>query len=459
MNGAGNVNADAMDGPIKKTALLSINDAELGNMVPIDLERPPEDLLPIDGGLVATVEENRRITAADHWQDVRNIKLWVPEDINYKPGDIVTIYPKNFPEDVESLISLMGWDTYADKRIVFRASDSASWVKDDNLIPTIANMHVDPKTVTLRSLLLHNLDITAIPRRFFFEIMARFTTDPMQRERLLEFCNPAYTDEFFDYTTRPRRSMLEVLQDFPSVKLPWQWAPYVFPVLRGRQFSISSGGELRYGDDSGTNIELTVALVKYRTVLKKIRQGVCSRYLDTLPVGTQINVMISDGTFGFTSEKAKRPVLMIAPGTGVAPMRSLLWERLHYKDSEVLKVPGMALLIFGGRNRDKDFLYRDEYHDLDVTVKCAWSRDQKEKVYVQDVVRQNAELVTSMLLMNEGTVFVCGSSGKMPLAVRQALVDAFVMARRMTNSGYGTKEAEGELAELEREKRYIQETW
>ena len=98
-----------------------------------------------------------------------------------------------------------------------------------------------PKS-TLRDLLTVNLDITAIPQRSVLEILAHYTDDPTHKERLLEFSNPAYTDEFFDYATRPRRGILEVLQDFQSVKLPFNIVTTVFPVIRGRQYSIASGG-------------------------------------------------------------------------------------------------------------------------------------------------------------------------------------------------------------------------
>jgi sulfite reductase alpha subunit-like flavoprotein len=430
-----------------------------------DIILPPADRLPIPDTTPATVISNNRLTADDHWQDVRYIKLWIKDLVKYQPGDIITIYPKNFPEDVEGLIQLMGWTDVADKPLVFRTTATSN-LKETS-IPPIANLY-PVRNPTLRSLLIHNLDITAIPRRFFFEIISKFTENLMHRERLLDFTNPAFTDEFFDYTSRPRRSMLEVLHDFPSVRIPWKFVPYIFPVLRGRQFSIASGGYNKHSMDNCTEVEICVAIVKYQTVLKKVRQGVCSRYLSSLACGTIINVSFHIGNFRYDSDDAQKPVLMIAPGTGIAPMRSLSWERSMFADlwgrhSDPQKglITGKAVLIFGGRNFDKDYLFRDEWESLglDVQVLTAFSRDQKEKRYVQDVIRENAMLVYDMLVKQGAKVYICGSSGKMPMAVRQALLDAFVERGRAEDWKFTEKMAEEILVGIEKEGRYVQDTW
>lgn len=153
---------------------------------------------------------------------------------------------------------------------------------------------------------------------------------------------------------------------------------------------------------------------------------------------------------------------MIAPGTGVAPMRSLIWERAMWRaQSKGPALPGEAVLIFGGRNSKKDFLYHQDWQnrELDVKVFTAWSRDQKEKIYVQDVIRKESEMIWRLLVRDGGSVFVCGSSGKMPTGVRAAIVDAFVMASKKVDGEYSKEVAEEELGRIEKEGRYVQETW
>ncbi|KAI9793689.1 MAG: NAPDH-dependent diflavin reductase [Peltula sp. TS41687] len=439
-------------------------------------DTPPNDLLPIPGSITVNLDENDRVTAMHHWQDVRRITFSTSTSVDYEPGDVLTIFPKNFPQDVEDLISIMDWGHVADIPLRCVRTRTATGQQHDDPSP-IPHLLPVPQ-LTLRNLLLHYLDITAIPRRSFFSFIAHFTDDPVHKERLLEFTRPQYLDELYDYTTRPRRSILEVLHDFRSVKIPWSWVGSVIPVLKGRQFSIASGGSLkRTSIEPGGlgRFELLVAIVKYRTVIKKVRQGVCSRYLSSLPKGTKLNVLLRKGGLNTAKTEARRPVIMVAPGTGVAPMRSLVYERLswkeeeegHHQDSKNIhtnglgpSVPGIGdnVLFFGCRNKESDFFFREEWEELKsrlgLQVYTAFSRDQKKKVYVQDVIREQAEVVYRLLHDRSGIVYICGSSGKMPQAVREALIEVF-----QSQGAVEREDAEKQLLAMEKEGRYKQETW
>jgi sulfite reductase alpha subunit-like flavoprotein len=445
------------EGKLSTTAIMQLKEAYGGGINTNDfIYPPPPDLLPIEDAFEVKLVENTRVTPDSHWQDVRQLTFIMDDDITYDPGDTMTIYPKNFPEDVQALIDLMDWNADADKPLTFSPTHPDFYLAK-NFMVSVPNLNPLPKT-TLRQLLAHNLDITAIPKRSFFEIIAHYTSDPIHKERLLEFTNPTFTDEFYDYTTRPRRSILEVRHDFPSVKLPWKWAPSLFPVIRGRKFSISSAGVIKQwnGKERMMRLQLLVAIVRYRTVLKKVRQGLCSRYLASLPPGTILNVTFGNSSFGsFSKTNPQLPIIMIAPGTGVAPMRSLIWERaaLAMENPEAV---GEAVLFFGSRNKNADYFYRKEWEQersLKVQVFTAFSRDQKEKVYVQDNIREQGVLVRRLLKAG-AVVYVCGSSGKMPLAVREALLDVMAVGAER-----GRESAEEGLAFMERMGRYIQESW
>ena len=415
--------------------------------------------------LQATLECNQRITPDDHWQDVRHISFSTCGSYSYAPGDILTISPKNASEDVDQIIDLMGWNEIATWQI--KTLSHAEFISEDPGVSTIGEGH--SYGLTLRTLLTDHIDLNAIPRRSFFSLIANFTTDNFQKERLLEFTDPTFTDELYDYTTRPRRSILEVLQEFDTVKIPWQWAAAAFPKLRGRQFSIASGGELKYSENDSTRFELLVAIVKYKTVIKKVRQGVCTRYLAGLLPGTLLRMSLQRGDLGIVKSDSNRPVLMIGPGTGVAPMRSLIWERLHWAHLLSNSINGAAaqksryilgktVLLYGCRNYNADFFFSDEWNHLKkkipLQVFTACSRDQKEKRYVQDLIKEQGKLVYELLHETTGIVYVCGSSGKMPLAVRESLIEAF-----QQNGSMERDHAEAYLALMEKEGRYKQETW
>ena len=380
---------------------------------------------------------------------------------------MLAITPKNFPDDVQALIDMMGWSEPADELVSLVPGDGLSSA-DVIPSPPIPGLENYPK-LTLRAFITDYLDIRAIPRRSFFSAVSHYTADEMHQERLLEFTNPEFLDELWDYTSRPRRSILEVLHEFDSIKIPWQHAPSVFPILRGRQFSIASGGEQKQGPDGGARFELLIAVVKYKTIIKRIREGVCTRYLSVLRPGSTLRVQLQRGGLNPTEEQLIGPTVLVGPGTGVAPLRSMLWEkaalaRAYQQENRAEDSPiGPTVLVYGGRNRDADYFFNDEWHRLEslipLQVLTAFSRDQKQKIYVQDTVRQNMSLFFRLLHDLEGSVYLCGSSGSMPRAVREALVETFQHGGESVGEPFSKEEAEEYLLDMEKVGRYKQETW
>jgi len=351
-----------------------------------DADIPPNDLLDIPDGLTARITSNERVTPTTHWQDVRHLKLEIPGTHSYSPGDVLTIYPKNFPSDVSQFLECMDWTSVADVPLHFTPSSQSM---QPNATLPVRNLKPD-STITLRQLLTNHLDIISIPRRSFFAQLAHYTSDEFHKARLLEFTDPQYIDELYDYTTRPRRSMLEVLQEFESVKIPWQRVCSIIPALRGRQFSIASAMNPTADIEKQTKIELLIAIVKYKTVIKRIRQGVATRYIASFTQGQEITVTLSHGGLGVRKEEWDRPVVMIGPGTGVAPMRSLIYQRMFWREEAKQIQNGHAqegkerakdLLFFGCRNAESDYFFKDEWAALKssgvpLDVFTAFSRDQ-----------------------------------------------------------------------------------
>ncbi|KAM4064642.1 FAD binding domain-containing protein [Hirsutella rhossiliensis] len=387
-------------------------------------DSPPPDLLPIPDAWTATIVENKRMTPDTHWQDVRLVSLDVsprgpvPGDIlSCNPGDCLTVYPKNFPDDAQRLIALMGWEAVADQPLDLSLCDA--------LPPAL---YAAPRPCTLRGLLLHNVDFTAVPRRSFLRSISYFASDCDQRERLVEFTTAEFLDEYFDYATRSRRTIIEVLDEFSSVRVPPGRLLDVFPLIRGRDFSIANGGAtLRHPTDPrAARVELLVALVKYRTILRKPRQGLCSRYLADLAPGATLHLShkpVLSPVHG--PANARRPLVAMATGTGIAPVRSLIHERLTHP------APAPVLVFFGNRNRAADFFFAAEWqHALDhrdISLFAAFSRDQREKVYVQDLVRREAP-VLARLIPQQPIFAVCGGSSKMADACKSAVFEPFIQA-------------------------------
>lgn len=423
---------------------LEIDPVMNGYAEPILSGPPPSHLLPVPNGWEATLVDNQRFTPESHWQDVRLVSFDIPsrdgQTLYCNPGDCLTIYPKSFPQDAQRLISLMSWDDIADKPLDLLHCES---------LPQ--NLYA-PSKCTLREIIINNIDVTAIPRRSFLKSMSYFSTNPDHKERLLEFTTTEYLDEYFDYATRPRRSILEVLEEFTSVKIPAERLLDTFPLIRGRDFSIANGGEkLKHPTrEDATRVELLVALVKYRTILRKPRQGLCSRYLEALPLNSSLRVThkpVLSPIHG--PQNAQRPLIAIATGTGIAPMRALIQERITH--------PSLAptLLFFGNRNRESDYFFRKEWEAIERDGKLdqflAFSRDQRNKIYIQDILRQESKRLGE--LIPQRPIFgVCGGSTKMADAAKRAVFDPFTEA---VNAEEEKEERQGMLAAM----TWWQEIW
>jgi sulfite reductase alpha subunit-like flavoprotein len=343
---------------------------------PEGINQPPSDLIPIPNGMPARLDSNFRLTPDTHYQDTRHLIFTLPGEHAYGPGATLTIYPKNFPEDVAEFLDRMGWIDIAYQPLQFVSNRPSNMDP-----PPIPNLPAD-YVLTLHTLLTNHLDIMSIPRRSFFNHLLQYTHDEMYTERLQEFISPELIDELYDYTTRPRRSILEVLADFSSIRLPWQKICSIIPLIRGRQFSIASGGELKSSAtlDKATRVDLLVAIVKYRTIMKRVRHGVATRYIAGLKPGQEITVTLQKGGLNITQSDIFKPVVMIGPGTGVAPMRSLIYERRLLRQQLGLADLSRStdILFFGCRKKDVDEYFKEEWLNasLNVNVYTAYSREQ-----------------------------------------------------------------------------------
>ena len=426
--------------------------------------------IPIKDSYSADLVANDRVTAADHFQDVRLLDLRLDRNYSYGPGAVAVVYPKNFPADVNQFIKLMHWDDVADRRleIVTNRADISGQATTPSPLRHLDLGSID---LTLRWLLENVIDIMSIPRRSFFANLAYFAgvsteDEEFQKERLLELANPELIDELWDYTTRPKRTISEVMMDFTTIQIPWQYALSALPLMRGRQFSIASGGDLKQDTEGRTRVQLLVAIADPPSPIIKWRRryGVCTRYMITLQPGQKLNVGMQQGYLDARPSELEAPVVMVGPGTGVAPMRAMAQQRHAWgkdrEDGTSGKYLENDILVFGCRGKNTDFFFKDEWEQLSRTeglrVCTAFSRDRDEpKSYVQDQIRQHAGAVYRAVHDLNGRIYVCGSSGNMPKGVREAFLDVLVEQ----SASMSREEAEAHLDGMEKAGRYKQETW
>ncbi|XP_073968391.1 NADPH-dependent diflavin oxidoreductase 1 [Rhodnius prolixus] len=399
------------------------------------------------------VKENIRTTPKEHFQEVRLIKLKCESDslpfestpLNYDPGDVVLVMPQNSPASVEKFLALLSSeDRSAQKRLLPETVLQLSKLHMDMPIPESLK-----KPFTLSDCALNYWDLNVIPRRYLFEVLAYVTPNELEREKLLELSSSSGQEELYNYCNRPRRTVVEVLADFPHATANLS-LPFLFDVMqpiKPRAFSIASSPIVERGE-----IHMLVAVVRYRTKLVAPRCGLCSTWLASIKPKHKLTVAIKKGSLRFPKEGT--PIVMVGPGTGVAPFRS-------YVITDIAKeVNRKMLLFFGCRNQFADFHFEKDWENVAESLGSnfklikAFSRDQPHKIYVQHRVKEEGQLIANLVLNQKAYFMVAGNAKDMPQAVWQALSDSLIKHGQLTE-----EQVKKYLSEMEISARYQTETW
>ena len=266
----------------------------------------------------ASVTENRKVTPSDHFQDVRLISFDLKDSgITYSPGDVAMIQPHNSEENVDKFFEVFH-HLDRNQKLILKPNSSETKMP----LPWILKM-----PFTLESCVRHYWDLQCVPRRYFFELLAKFSTDDLEQEKLEELSSSEGQQDLFTYCNRPRRTLMEVLYDFSksACKVPIAYLFDLIPVIKPRAFSIASSlkvtsnlfAETTYCTSSLTfnmsvqvnpqQLQVLVAVVEYKTKLSEPRQGLCSKWLSRLTPGKKVPLWIRKGTLRFPSD----PVIIL----------------------------------------------------------------------------------------------------------------------------------------------------
>jgi sulfite reductase alpha subunit-like flavoprotein len=314
------------------------------------------------------------------------------------------------------------------------------------------------EVTTLREAALRLFDLQAIPGRYFFELLSKFTKDDLEKEKFKEFTTAEGQQDLYEYCNRPRRNGLEVLNDFSLntvPNIPMEYLFDLFPVIKPRSFSIANS--LKSVENV---VQLLVAVVKYRSKLVDPRIGLCSNWLTGLAADKdqqqKVPIWIKKGTLKFPTNDPKIPIVMVGPGTGVAPFRSIITDELEQGSKRPM------VLIFGNRNKDKDFYFKAEWDKLqsnhdNFKLFTAFSRDQEDKYYVQDVIKANKGQISDWICNGQGIFYIAGNAKQMPDQVKDALKEAIQsLDEDKTDEDFNVNKY---LSQMEAEKRFQTETW
>lgn len=336
-------------------------------------------------------------------------------DLTYQAGDALNIVPQNCPTLVVDIIKAIG-------------------CKGDEDEP------VKGELMPLSEALRTHFEIKHPGRKLLQEIALRSGD-----QHLNNLMQSTEKEKLADYLWG--RDILDLLLQFSSIEFSAAEFLALLKPLLHRAYSISSSASM-YPD----NVHLTIASVRYQSH-ERDHKGVCSTYLaDLVNENSEVKIFFSPNNNFRVPEDDTLPIIMVGPGTGIAPFRAFLQERQFRKAS------GKNWLIFGDRNAATDYLYRDEIEAMQTSglltrLDLAFSRDQQEKIYVQDRMRENAAELFSWLEQG-GSFFVCGDATYMAKDVDNALHQIIEEQGKKT-----IEQAVEYVNQLKKQKRYVRDVY
>lgn len=357
---------------------------------------------------LAEVLTSQPLNGRDSDKQTLHLELSLEESgLDYLPGDAVGVVPQNDPGHVDELIEMLKFD---------------------------AESPLEEGRV-LRDALLTDFEVTTLTRPFLKQ-WAEWSRAP-ELQRLL---GEEARDELRDWLQG--RHIVDVVEQFPVEGIDAAQFSAALRKLPPRLYSIASSQSA-----ASDEVHLTVAVVRYETH-GRARNGVTTSYLaDRIEPGDRVPIYIDRNKQFKLPDDDEAPLIMIGPGTGVAPFRAFLQER------EERGAGGDNWLFFGDRRFRSDFLYQTEWlkwrqRGLLTRLDVAFSRDQADKVYVQDRLREQAETLYAWLEAG-AYVYVCGDAEFMAPDVHQTLRDVI-----REQGGHGEAGADDYLRQMQQEKRY-----
>jgi sulfite reductase (NADPH) flavoprotein alpha-component len=361
----------------------------------------------------ATLLTSQKITGRDSGKDVRHIEIDLEgSGLAYQPGDALGVWYENSAELVNQILGVVG-------------------------LSGVESIDIDGESLSIHSALVSKFEITASNPQFISKI-----AELSENKALTELT--ADKDKLREYSANTQ--IVDVLTQ-AGIKLSAEQLVGTLRKLTPRLYSIASSQT-----EVDEEVHLTLGVVEY-DVDGEPRQGGASSYLShRLEEGDAVKVFIEHNNNFKLPQDDNTPVIMIGPGTGIAPFRSFIQER----DNRDAK--GKNWLFFGDRTFTQDFLYQVEWQKylksgLLTQLDVAFSRDQHEKVYVQHRILENAEQVWQWL-QDGAYLYVCGDATRMAKDVHEALISVAQEQGKLSR-----EQAEEFINELRKAKRYQRDVY
>ena len=360
---------------------------------------------------------NRRLSSDDSEKDTRHFEIdltgW---GLKFEPGDSVAVYPTNDPQLVDEIIRALG-------------------AKGDEPVPAAKT------TKPFREALLRDYSVTQPTPKYLKAIAERAASAPM----LTELLHPNRKGDLENYLWGSE--VVDFLLDHPSAKFKPEEFVGLLNKLQPRLYSV--GSSLRTFPDQ---VHFIVDIIRYESH-GRLRKGVATGFLAERANNVPVPVYPSSAKHFHMPDDPNTPLIMVGPGTGVAPFRAFLQDR------QGTGAKGKTWLFFGAQREKCDYAYKEDWEKFIrdgvlTRLDCAWSRDQAHKIYVQHKMLDNAAEIWKWLDGDGAQFFVCGDAKRMAKDV-----DAALRKIVQEQGGRSVEQANAYVEQLKTDKRYKRDVY
>ncbi|SCU81069.1 LAMI_0B04676g1_1 [Lachancea mirantina] len=384
---------------------------------------------------VVKVKENRRLTPEDYDRYIFHVEFDISgTGMTYGIGEALGIHARNNEAQVKDFFEFYGID---DNEVI--------------VVPNKDNHKILEHRTALQAF-IENLDLFGKPPKRFYESLIDFASDEDEKKKLQDLISPAGAVDLKRYQDVEYYTYADVLELFPSVRPSLADLVQIIAPLKRREYSIASSQRMHPNE-----IHLLIVVVDWVDNKGRKRYGQSSKYISELSVGSELVVSVKPSVMKLPP-RPEQPVIMSGLGTGLAPFKAIVEEKLWQKE-QGMEI-GEVYLFLGSRHKKQEYLYGElweAYKDAGIIthIGAAFSRDQPKKIYIQDRLRESLEILESAMMEKEGSFYLCGPTWPVP-DITSALQD--IISANAEKKGLKLDLA-AEIEELKEAARYILEVY
>lgn len=384
---------------------------------------------------IVHVKQNTRLTPVTYDRNIFHIEFDLGDSgLKYDIGEALGVHAENDPKSVEEFIEFYGLNP--DDVVEVPSREDAAVLENR----------------TVYQALIQNVDLFGRPPKRFYEALSEFATDEREKKDLLTLGGPEGNTEFKRRAEVDTVTYADILLEYTSAHPDFHELIRIVGPSKRREYSIASCQKV-----TPNSVALMIVAVNWVDPSGRDRFGMATRYMSRLSPGTPVTVSVKPSVMKLPP-RSTQPLIMAGLGTGLAPFRAFVQHRALEKSQG--KEIGSVLLYMGSRHQREEYCYGEEweaYQEAGVVtlLGAAFSRDQPQKIYIQDRMRQSLPEIMQAYIREEGAFYLCGPTWPVP-DVTAVLEEA--IAAEAKNNGKKV-ETRKEIEKLKEEERYVLEVY